>query len=178
MKITNSTRLNYQLMDEKDAALLFELDQDPDVMKYINGGNPTSMDDIVNIFVPRVLSFTNKERGWGLWKITRNEDQQFLGWVLVRPMDFFTEQRDDTDLELGWRFNKAAWGAGYATEAAKHIAAHLKQNPHTLAFSASALEGNSGSINIMKKLGMRYIKHFTHTDARGDHNAVLYSMTL
>lgn len=39
MNIENSVRFIYELMTKNDAGLLFKLDQYPEVMRYINGGN-------------------------------------------------------------------------------------------------------------------------------------------
>ena len=178
MNINDSKRLSYRLMGENDAHLLCELDQDPLVMKYINGGKPNTLETIKNTFIPRLLQFTDDEKGWGLWQVNTLKDNQFIGWILVRPMDFFTEQRRDDILELGWRFKQLSWGKGYATEAADHIASHLTLNSSYSAFSATALIDNKGSINVMKKLNMQYIKQYIYRDERGDHDAVLYSRKL
>ncbi|NOU51532.1 GNAT family N-acetyltransferase [Pseudoalteromonas sp. JBTF-M23] len=178
MTLANSERLSYRLMDENDAHLLFELDQDPAVMKYINGGTPNTMDDICNTFIPRLKAFTNAEQGWGLWQVNITETEQFIGWILVRPMGFFNNERDDSDLELGWRFKQCTWGKGYASEAANHIAHTLTSNPTTLSFSATALPDNLASIAIMKKLGMSFIKEYIHKDPLGDCKAVLYRKNL
>jgi len=35
IEIPTSSRLRFRLMDEGDADLLFELDQDPDVMRFV-----------------------------------------------------------------------------------------------------------------------------------------------
>ncbi|BBN82612.1 GNAT family acetyltransferase [Pseudoalteromonas sp. A25] len=174
MTITDSQRLTYRLMDENDAHLLFELDQDPAVMKYINGGRPNSMDDINDTFIPRLKAFTNLAQGWGLWQVNITETNQFIGWILVRPMGFFNNERNDSDLELGWRFKQCTWGKGYASEAAEHIAQALAVNPTTHHFSAIALPDNVGSIAIMKKLGMSFVKEYIHKDPLGDSKVVLY----
>ena len=41
--VSNSTRLTFRLMGQDDAQALWELDQDPEVMRFINGGEPHSM---------------------------------------------------------------------------------------------------------------------------------------
>ncbi|KAA3652283.1 MAG: N-acetyltransferase [Proteobacteria bacterium] len=178
MTIDNSVRLSYQLMTESDADLLFALDQDPVVMAHINHGKLTSREDIEEIFIPRMLQYRNPEKGWGLWQVNTLEEDDFIGWILVRPMHFFSNQRDDEGLELGWRFMQKSWGKGYATEAAKAVMSALHQQANYKRFSAVAVPDNSGSIRIMDKLGMCYQKTTVHEDPLGDMEAVYYSVTL
>jgi RimJ/RimL family protein N-acetyltransferase len=178
MLIPPSTRLSYRMLTENDADLLFELDQDEAVMRYLNGGVRTSMDDIVNRFIPRLQSFRNEEKGWGLWQVNTREDNEYIGWILVRPMYFFNENRNDKDLELGWRFKQKAWGKGYASEAAAHIADAIAEANKPDAFSAIAAEDNLGSIAIMKKLGMSFVKKDLHIDPVWQAEVVYYTKPL
>ena len=176
MEIKNSARLSYQLMSNDDSEFLFQLDQDPEVMRFINGGKITTREEIASIFLPRMNSFKNPKQGWGLWKVSLSASNQPIGWILVRPMNFFSEQSDDNNLELGWRFLKSSWGKGYAPEAALHIKTHIEENTRIEYFSAVAMEENLASIAVMKKLGMRYIKTDLHADPLGDTTAVYFQM--
>ena len=47
-------------MTNEDGELLFQLDQDRDVMRFINGGKLTSMDEINDVFIPRMESYSNQ----------------------------------------------------------------------------------------------------------------------
>ncbi|MGE6648864.1 GNAT family N-acetyltransferase [Shewanella colwelliana] len=179
MQIANSPRLQFEMITYRDADLLFELDQDPQVMRYINGGTPSTMSDITERFIPRVEAFTNVEKGWGLWKVTTlaSEDPrpaQFIGWILVRPMDFFSDQPNCHDIEIGWRFKRCSWGKGYATEAAHAVADAIAAQPEVTHLSAIADDANFGSINIMKKLGMDFIKVDTYDVHGRDVDVVCY----
>ncbi len=178
MDVKNSERLSYALMGAADAGLLFELDQDIEVMRYINGGKKTSMQDVNDVFLPRMAKYTNAEKGWGLWKVTITDTDVFIGWILVRPMDFFNDQPQWDNWELGWRFNRAAWGHGYGTEAAKHIMSKLARSQDIQKFSAIAMPGNQASINIMRKLGMKYLKTELNKDPLGDIEAVYYELNV
>ncbi|SEL17875.1 Protein N-acetyltransferase, RimJ/RimL family [Colwellia chukchiensis] len=177
MNIENSARLQYKLIEDSDGEFLFQLDQDPAVMRYINGGKKTSRDDIYNIFIPRHNAYKNPAKGWGLWKVTMIENQQDIGWILVRPMDFFSAQPKWHDIELGWRFKQSTWGKGFATEAALQVQQALTKLPENKYFSAIAVPDNNGSIAVMKKLGMDMVKAYTHSDSQlGDLDVVLYRM--
>lgn len=163
-------------MNERDKQDLFELDQNSEVMKYINGGKTTSMQDVENIFLPRMASYTNAEKGWGLWSVNITQSKSFIGWILVRPIDFFTNNPKLDDLELGWRFKQESWGKGYATEAAKHIMLALIENRSAVKYTAIADTDNIASIGIMKKLDMQFIKHDLYKDPLGDIHVDYYCL--
>ncbi|MCP3675465.1 MAG: GNAT family N-acetyltransferase [Gammaproteobacteria bacterium] len=176
MKIDNTQRLSFKLMDKDDANLFFELDQDPEVMRYINGGKVTSIEDIENILLPRLKSYTNAKKGWGLWKVTQLQTDNFIGWVLVRPVNFFNDNIELDNIELGWRFKQSSWGKGYGTEAAMAIKEMLIQNRGAQKITAFAFEENIGSIKIMTKLGMKYIKTDIIEDPVIDGELVIYEL--
>nr|WP_247664647.1 GNAT family N-acetyltransferase [Pseudoalteromonas sp. MMG010] len=174
MNVDVTPRLNFKLMTPNDWPLLWELDQDPAVMKYLTRGKASTQRDIKENALPRLQAFTNDEKGWGLWQVNITSSNTFIGWVLVRPMDFFTDNPNYNDIEIGWRFKQSSWGKGYATEAAIAICDEIKGHANIKTLSATALLENTASINIMKKIGMVFIKHYTHSDEYGDLAAVLY----
>lgn len=176
MQIADSERLTYRLMGQGDAQALWELDQDPAVMKFINDGEAHDMQTINNVFLPRMKAYTDIKKGWGLWQVSDKSTKKYLGWVLVRPMDFFTDTPKWKDLELGWRFFKSAWGKGYATEAAIAIKNSLISQTDIDYVSALAIKENYGSISVMKKMGMKFIREYEHKDPLGDFIAVHYQM--
>ena len=174
----DSARLSFRLMGQEDAQALWELDQDPEVMHFINGGKPNSIETINEVFLPRMQAYTDASKGWGIWQVSDKTSQEYLGWVLVRPMEFFSDQPNFMDLELGWRFFKKAWGKGYATEAAIAIKDAVASQTDIKYISALALEDNIGSIGVMKKMGMNFIRKNTHKDPLGDFIAVHYQMSV
>ncbi|TQV89595.1 GNAT family N-acetyltransferase [Aliikangiella coralliicola] len=178
MKIDDSARLSYQQMSADDADLLFQLDQDPEVMKHINGGKMTTMEEVHEIYIPRLESYKNEAKGWGLWKVSVKDTGEFIGWVLVRPMAFFSDSPEFDNLELGWRFLRSSWGKGYGTEAANTVKEALIANGGIKKLSAVAYEENKASIKIMLKIGMKYLKTDIHKDPLGDHEAVYYELNL
>lgn len=178
MQIPDSDRLTFRLMGNNDAQALWELDQDPAVMHFINGGKPNSMDTINKVFLPRMQAYTDKQKGWGIWQVSDKNTQEYLGWVLVRPMSFFTGEPKLNDLELGWRFFQKSWGKGYATEAAIAIKKIIAEQKNIDYVSALAVEDNYGSIGVMKKVGMNFIRKYAHKDPIGDFTAVHYQMSV
>ncbi|QOL27238.1 GNAT family N-acetyltransferase [Thalassotalea sp. LPB0316] len=180
MTVPNSERLTFTFMTPAHKQQLFDLDQDPEVMKYINGGKVSTWDDIHNRFIPRLQAYANPDKGWGLWMVETLANNEYLGWILVRPTEFFNDEKptEENNLELGWRFFKKSWGKGYGTEAAMAVMRALQaQNPDVEKFSAMAEIDNNGSINIMKKLGMSYQKTDTYKEVGFDNMEVVYYHT-
>ena len=178
MQINNSERLKFRLMDSQDAQALWQLDQDPQVMKYLNGGKPTSMEQVNSVFIPRMEKYRDDKLGWGIWQVSDKVTDEYLGWVLIRPMAFFTESPNFKDLELGWRFFQSTWGKRYATEAAIAIKDAVALHADVTHVSALALADNLASVGVMKKMGMSFVRAYLHTDPIGDFDAVHYQMSL
>jgi len=177
MIISDSKRLSYHFINKSDSEFLYLLDNNPEVMRYLNGGIPTSRQDIEKVFIPRLYAYRNEDKGWGLWKVTIIDSQEDIGWILVRPMDFFSDTPDFNNIELGWRFLQSSWGKGYATEAAIHIKDALSALPENEFFSATALVKNTGSIQVMKNISMEYVKTYTYSDSSfSEESAVLYQV--
>lgn len=166
IEVTDSQRLSYRLLDDSvaDADLMWQLDQDPAVMQFINGGRKTSRQEIADRFLPRLRAYRNPDTGWGLWGVFEKVTSQYLGWILIRPMGFFDGVRNDRNLEIGWRFHQASWGKGYATEAAKSVAAVIVSTGQCDHLSAIALPQNTASIQVMKKLGLEYSDTIDYED--------------
>ncbi|WP_448211413.1 GNAT family N-acetyltransferase [Colwellia sp. MEBiC06753] len=178
MQISNSERLSYRLLGQQDEALFFDLDSDPEVMRFINGGKTPTIDEIRQVSLPRLAKYTNAEQGWGMWGVFLEPSKEFIGWVLVRPMNFFSDKPNYGELEIGWRLMRKTWGKGYATEAAQQVVNALREHKAAPLLAATAITENIGSINVMEKLGMHLVKHYVHAAEHGEVDAVYYRMSL
>ncbi len=178
VSIKDSDRLCFRLMSKEDGALLLDLDSDPEVMRFINGGRPTTQEEIDEKHIPRLLAYRNPDKGWGIWQVNTKQDNAFVGWILARPMHFFSDNTDYTDIELGWRFKQHTWGKGFATEAAQSVLKGLHEQIGYSKFSAIAVSENLGSISVMKKLGMHFVKKELHIDPLFEEEVEYYHMTV
>ena len=176
IQIPPTTRLAFRPMDGADAPLLFELEQDPEVMRYLNGGKPSTWEEIRNVFVPRFLGFSDAATGCGLWEVRTREEGEYLGWILVRQYGFGTDYQEPDNIELGWRLKRHCWGRGIATEAASAIMEVLRLRPGIRAFSAVADPANLGSIAVMRKLGMRFVDNRIHHTPWRDYDVAYYEV--
>ncbi len=174
MEIQDTDRLTYGLLTKDDAGLLFELNRDAKVMRYINGGHALTMQEIEDVHVPRMLSFRDENRGWGMWRINEKPGGGFVGVIVIRPMNFFSSAPEPDNLEIGWRLKKEYWGKGYATEAARHFIDIFLAVASVDKITALAIEANRASIKIMTNIGMTYVNTGIHRDPLGDEEVVFY----
>jgi ribosomal-protein-alanine N-acetyltransferase len=108
-----------------------------------------------------------RDRGWGLWAVERRSDRSFLGFTGLAPVDF--EAPFTPAVEIGWRFARAAWGQGFATEAARAVAAHAlgpMALPELVSFTVA---GNTRSRRVMERIGMRPDGEFDHPRLPPEH---------
>jgi RimJ/RimL family protein N-acetyltransferase len=135
----------------EDERLLFELDNDPEVMRFISKGRPTPLEEIQTRILPRFLKYYNEFPPRGFWAAESQDFGTFLGWFHLRP-DKFSPQ----DMELGYRLKREAWGKGLATEGAAALVAKGFHEWNYSSISARTLLINIASRRVMEKVGMRF----------------------
>jgi RimJ/RimL family protein N-acetyltransferase len=99
-------RLVLRRFTAADADDLVSLDADPDAMRFVTGGVPTSRDEIENEVLPASLGYYQRYEGFGFWAAVEKTTGEFLGWFHFRPR----QDADPGEVELGYRLRKSAWG--------------------------------------------------------------------
>ncbi|SVE11867.1 uncharacterized protein METZ01_LOCUS464721, partial [marine metagenome] len=64
---------------------------------------------------------------------------------------------EDNDLDLGFWIGRDHWGKGYATEAAMGLIQYAKKEFNFKQIKACYIKGNTGSSNVLRKLGFEEI---------------------
>jgi ribosomal-protein-alanine N-acetyltransferase len=91
--------------------------------------------------------------GFGLWAVEERSSGELLGVTGIQRVPFvapFTPA-----VEVGWRLARAAWGYGYATEAATAALAFGFESVGLDEIVAMTTPPNRRSIAVMERLGMR-----------------------
>lgn len=120
-----------------------------------------------------------ERQGWGLWALEERATGRFIGFTgLARPG---FEAPFMPAIEIGWRLARAAWGHGFATEAAR-AAARFAFDALTLEEIVSlAVVANERSRAVMHRLGMTHhpADDFDHPLVEQPHlrRHVLYRLT-
>ena len=151
-------RLLLRQWRESDREPFAALNADPEVMEHFPATLTRAQSDA---FADRIESHL-AERGWGLWAVQVVDGPEFIGYVGLAVPGFtagFTPC-----VEIGWRLARAAWGQGYATEAARAVLAYAF-GPLALAEVVSFTSvTNLRSQAVMRRLGMAHdpVDDFDH----------------
>ena len=147
--IFETNRLVLRQFTETDAALLLSLNSDPEVLKYLHEPLLENKEHALEIIQTIILP--QYEKNLGRWAVHTKENNEFIGWCGLK----FRPELNKTD--LGYRFKKSFWGKGYATEAASHTLDHGFKKLDLEKITAVAHIENLASINVLQKIGMKFI---------------------
>ena len=148
------------------ADLLIELDSDPEVMRHLTGGEPTLPPAVVREqVIPNVLATYERWSGrFGLFAGYEKASGDFIGWFQLRP-----EREGPLDeVELGYRLRRAAWGKGYATEAARALLDKGFSELGLRVVWGETMAVNLASQKVMEHVGMSVVERIpTPEDMQG-----------
>jgi RimJ/RimL family protein N-acetyltransferase len=149
-------RLLLRRFTEADIPNLVELDGDPEVMRFINGGRPTPREEVENELLPAFLGHYERYAGYGFWAAIEKSSGRFLGWFHFRP----DEGAVPGEVELGYRLRRSAWGQGYATEGSRALIDKGFAELGVERVVASTMVVNVASRRVMEKAGLRFVRVF------------------
>jgi len=147
LPLLTTDRLFLRQRHENDIPAILRMDLEPEVMRFLDGPrtDTAAHAEEIRTRIPKDFG-----PGLGYWSVfPRDHPEDFLGYVSLHVMPDYEE------VELGYRFWRAARGRGFATEAA---AACLDHAFGTLALPevvAVVDSDNRGSQRVIAKLGFR-----------------------
>lgn len=150
-------RLRLRPFADTDADLdrLTALDNDPGVMRFLNGGKPVPRDTVRDQNLPRLLHdypCLGGRGDRGYWAAEERETGAFLGWFEFRPL----AEDCCAEVELGYRLRRAAWGHGYATEGARALLRTGFTQLGVQRVTADTMAVNAASRHVMEKAGLTF----------------------
>ncbi len=161
-------RLRLRPFTEADGPVHLALYQDPEVTRQLGGG-PFAGDQIAVRSRRAVEKFVRHwaEKGYGVFAVEDLRTGRFLGQCGLNTIDELGE------IEILYALERAAWGQGLATEAARSALAYGFDEVGLSRIVAVTRPEHARSRHVLEKLGMRYERD---VDVFGIH-AVLYALT-
>jgi RimJ/RimL family protein N-acetyltransferase len=155
-------RLVLRRFSMADADNLVSLDADPDVMRFVPGGTPTSREEIENEYLPAFLGYYRRYEGYGFWAAIEKDAGDFVGWFHFRP----ARDAAPGEVELGYRLRKSAWGKGFATEVSRALIRKGFTELGVQRVVAEAMAVNHASRRVMEKTGLTLVRTFRQPSLR------------
>jgi RimJ/RimL family protein N-acetyltransferase len=154
---------------EADAALLFELDSDPEVMRHIGPFTLPTVEAYRERIRDRYLAHYAEHPERGCFAAEEKPGGEFVGWFFVRRATEYLYAKEagwtrPTYVELGYRLRQAAWGRGLGSEGAAALVRRTLADPDVTAVVAAALVANRGSTRVMEKAGLTRVREFDIPD--------------
>jgi RimJ/RimL family protein N-acetyltransferase len=150
--VLQTMRMSLSPCCRADRADFMDLERDPEVMRFLNGGhalNQEQNDPDAAFLMPRG---TEPD----VWTARRKASGAFVGWFCLSP-------ESETVAELGYRLRRMEWGQGLASEGASALIDWGFQSGGYDKIFASTLAGNHASRRVLEKIGLHYARN-VHID--------------
>jgi RimJ/RimL family protein N-acetyltransferase len=175
--ILQTPRLILRQFTEDDSDNLFELNSDPEVMRYL--GRPVSREVLRDEVIPFHLAVYERLDRLGTWAAESADGGEFFGWFHFRP----GSDGDITNIDLGYRLRRSTWNKGYATEGSRALINMGFTDLGVQRVFAHTMTVNTVSRRVLEKCGLTLVRTTAYTGPDADviegseHGEVEYALT-
>jgi ribosomal-protein-alanine N-acetyltransferase len=150
MNVLETERLLLRHLEHRDLDALAALYADEEIRRYFPEGTLTraQTEDELNWF----LHGHPERPELGLWATIEKQTGAFVGRCGLLPWTLDGRP----EVEVAYLLAKPYWGRGLATEAARGIIRHARQNLHLSRLVCLIDAGNAASIRVAERIGMRF----------------------
>jgi RimJ/RimL family protein N-acetyltransferase len=136
----------------RDRADFMDLERDPEVMRFLNGGHAVDQahsDPDATFLMPRGTEPY-------VWTARRTANGAFVGWFCLYP-------ESEGVAELGYRLRRMDWGQGLASEGASALVNWGFRSGGYDKIFACTMAVNHASRRVLEKIGLHYARNI-HID--------------
>jgi ribosomal-protein-alanine N-acetyltransferase len=140
-----------------DAQGIFDLDTDPEVMKFLGGVTMTSMEKAQEVVDNIIWQY--EEFGTGRLAIIDKNTEEFIGWTGIKRE---RQLRDFIYYDLGYRLKSKYWGQGIATETANFSLKYGFQTLKLDKICGATSKTHTASQKVLLKSGLQFAGTFNY----------------
>lgn len=167
MKIISQTpRLLIREIETDDAEAVFELNQNPNVIRYTSDPAFKNIADARQL-IETIIQPQYKNYGHGRWAVLIKNTTKFIGWCGLKFMPELNQ------VDLGYRYMQSYWGQGYATEAAMASLHYGFTQFNYSQIIGRVMKQNISSIKVLQKCGLT----FSNEAELHEHPAFIFKVT-
>lgn len=133
----------------EDAKAFFEMDSNPEVVKYVGIKPLTEIGQSIEMI--KSIRKQYEENGIGRWAVIQKDNGKLVGWSGLKLIKEINNHKNIHD--LGYRFIPEYWGKGYATETSRAVLKYAFNEMKLGKVFAYADVENSASHHVLRKLG-------------------------
>ncbi|KAI0123172.1 GNAT domain-containing protein [Xylariales sp. AK1849] len=149
-----TVRLELVPLSPEHQDFIFQLDSDPEVMKYIGYGRPFDANES-NMVYKHLLETAASDSGPGLGCWAGFAGGDFVGWWVLAP-----NESNSKRAEFGLRVLPKFWGKGYAKEGTRQLLKHGFQDLGLDEVYGDTMAVNAGSRAVLAACGLRHIRTY------------------
>lgn len=154
MTILETERLNLRHFSVEDAPFILELLNEPSFIQNIADRGVRTLEDARNYLRNGPLASYDRY-GFGLLAVVLKTTGVPIGMCGLIKRDNLP------DVDIGFAFLPRYWGKGYAYEAAAAVLTYGREVHQLTRIVAIVLPSNTGSINVLQKLGLTFEQMIT-----------------
>jgi RimJ/RimL family protein N-acetyltransferase len=175
--VLETPRLVLRQLTVDDVDNLFDLNSDPEVMRYLTGGRPTPREKLRDQIIPVILAVYDRFDRLGTWAAESAATGEFLGWFHFWP----GHGADITNVDLGYRLRRSEWNKGYATEGSRALIGMGFTDLGVERVFAHTMTVNTASRRVMEKCGLTLVRTTPYEGADviegAEHGEIEYALT-
>lgn len=133
--------------NENDLQNLIDLDQDPEVMRYL-GAKLTPLSELQEL-LPKLIERQSRWLDYGTWAADLISTGENIGWFTFKPLPQLGEE-----YEVGYRLKKKFWKQGLATEGSRYLVKYGFEKLHLPKVVGITHLENSASQHVLQKCGL------------------------
>jgi RimJ/RimL family protein N-acetyltransferase len=156
LTVLQTLRLTLTPCSPSDRADFMNLERDPEVMRFLNGGHAVhaeESDPDATFLMPRGTEAH-------VWTARRTANGTFVGWFCLWP-------ESETLGELGYRLRRTEWGQGLASEGASALVTWGFRSGGYDKIVACTMAANQASRRVLEKAGLNHVRTIS-VDWAGD----------
>lgn len=170
MKIIETDRLILRKINQNDYKEMKSILQNKDLM--LIGWGKTYSDDEVQTWINKIME-QYKKYGYSYYIAIDKNSNNVIGIMGIIPVNI-----KDTDyIEIAYILKQEYWGNGYATEGIEACISYAFSTLNADKIIAQVIPENKSSINVLERLGMKFIDEYVrdYGDKKSLH--LIYELT-
>ena len=147
MAVLQTRKLTLSPCCPSDSADFIDLERDPEVMRFLNGGHAVDHERSY----PDATFLMPRGTEAHVWTARRTTNGAFVGWFCLWP-------ESERVAELGYRLRRMDWGQGLASEGASALVNWGFNGGRYDKIFASTMTVNYASRRVLEKIGLNYAR--------------------